>query len=67
MLVATAGVPDDVEHGVAVRMQRQQFLYRGVRRLNAILGEHALYANLATVYPQGTVGPSAGHNVIAGP
>jgi hypothetical protein len=39
-------VPDDVEHGVAVRMQRQQYLYRGKRRFNVILGEQALYTNI---------------------
>src|ERR1700730_18036251 len=39
-------IPDDVEHGVAVRMQRQQYLYRGQRRFNVILGEQALYASL---------------------
>ena len=39
-------VPDDVEQGVAVRMERQQYLYRGKRRFNVILGEQALYANI---------------------
>ncbi|GGO97504.1 transcriptional regulator [Wenjunlia tyrosinilytica] len=36
-------IPDDVEEGVAKRMERQQYLYRGDRRYNVILGEQALY------------------------
>jgi hypothetical protein len=39
-------IPDDVEHGVAIRMERQHYLYRGERRFNVILGEQAVYANL---------------------
>ncbi|MDP4505247.1 helix-turn-helix domain-containing protein [Nonomuraea turcica] len=39
-------VPDDVEEGVAARMERQQYLYRGDRRFNVILGEQALYTNI---------------------
>jgi hypothetical protein len=39
-------VPDDVDHGVALRMQRQQYLYRGKRRFNVLLGEQALYASI---------------------
>ena len=36
-------VPDDIQGGVEARMERQQFLYRGDRRFNVILGEQALY------------------------
>jgi transcriptional regulator with XRE-family HTH domain len=36
-------IPDDVEEGVAKRMERQQYLYKGDRRYNVILGEQALY------------------------
>lgn len=39
-------IPDDVDRGVAARMERQQFLYQGDRRYNVILGEQALYTNL---------------------
>ncbi|MEV1245065.1 helix-turn-helix transcriptional regulator [Nonomuraea sp. NPDC049750] len=39
-------VPDDVDEGVAARMERQQYLYRGDRRFNVILGEQALYTNV---------------------
>lgn len=39
-------VPDDVDEGVAVRMERQQYLYRGDRRFNVILGEQALHTNV---------------------
>ncbi len=39
-------IPDDVDAGVAARMERQQFLYRGDRRYNVILGEQALYTNI---------------------
>lgn len=37
---------DDVEEAVAARMERQQFLYRGGRRFDVILGEQALYTNV---------------------
>lgn len=39
-------IPDDIERGVAARMERQQYLYQGDRRYNVILGEQALYTNL---------------------
>jgi uncharacterized protein DUF5753/helix-turn-helix protein len=39
-------VPDDIDAGVAARMERQQFLYRGDRRYNVILGEQALHTNI---------------------
>ncbi|MFC4005813.1 helix-turn-helix domain-containing protein [Nonomuraea purpurea] len=38
--------PTDIEAGVAARMERQQFLYRGDRRFNVILGEQALNTNI---------------------
>ncbi|GAB3440121.1 helix-turn-helix transcriptional regulator [Streptomonospora sediminis] len=40
------GIPDDVEEGVAARMERQQFLYRGYRRFSCLLGEQALYTRI---------------------
>jgi transcriptional regulator with XRE-family HTH domain len=39
-------IPDDVDRGVAARMERQQYLYKGDRRFNVILGEQALYTNI---------------------
>lgn len=39
-------VPDDVEQGVAARMERQQYLYRGKRRFHVLIGEQALYARV---------------------
>ncbi|PSK96588.1 helix-turn-helix protein [Murinocardiopsis flavida] len=39
-------IPDDVEAGVAARMERQQTLYRGDRRFSALLGEQALYTRV---------------------
>lgn len=36
------GAPDDVEHAVAARMERQQVLYRGTRRFAVVLEEQAL-------------------------
>jgi hypothetical protein len=39
-------IPDDVDRGVAARMERQQFLYKGERKFHVILGEQALYTNL---------------------
>jgi len=37
-------IPDDVTEGVAARMERQQYLYKGDRRFHIVQGEHALYA-----------------------
>jgi hypothetical protein len=37
------GIPDDIDRGVAARMERQQYLYEGDRRYNVLLGEQALY------------------------
>ena len=45
-VVAYHEIPDDIESGVAARMERQQFLYRGARRYNVILGEQALLTNV---------------------
>jgi hypothetical protein len=39
-------IPDDIDAGVAARMERQQFLYRGDRRYNVVLGEQALHTNI---------------------
>ncbi|MFW5421005.1 helix-turn-helix transcriptional regulator [Nocardiopsis sp. CNT-189] len=39
-------IPDDVEAGVAARMQRQQMLYEGRRRFACLLGEQALYTRI---------------------
>jgi Domain of unknown function (DUF5753) len=36
-------IPDDVTEGVAARMERQQFLYKGDRRFYIVQGEHALH------------------------
>src|SRR5437868_15055373 len=35
-------VPDDIEQGVATRMERQHILYRGQRRFHFILANQAL-------------------------
>ncbi|UQI44606.1 helix-turn-helix domain-containing protein [Streptomyces sp. HU2014] len=39
------GIPDDAEAATAKRLERQQYLYRGDRRFNVVLGEQALYSN----------------------
>ncbi|MGH3897939.1 MAG: Scr1 family TA system antitoxin-like transcriptional regulator [Pseudonocardiaceae bacterium] len=39
-------IPDDIDAGVAARMERQQSLYRGDRRYNVVLGEQALHTNI---------------------
>ncbi len=39
-------IPDDIDAGVAARIERQQFLYRGDRRYNVLLGEQALHTNI---------------------
>lgn len=39
-------IPEDIDAGVAARMERQQFLYRGDRRYNVVLGEQALHTNI---------------------
>ncbi|GAB2801572.1 helix-turn-helix domain-containing protein [Streptomyces daliensis] len=38
-------VPNDTEAAVAKRLERQQYLYRGERVFNVLLGEQALYSN----------------------
>lgn len=45
-VVAYHEIPDDIDSGVAARMERQQFLYKGDRRYNVILGEQALLTNI---------------------
>lgn len=37
------GIPDDLEAGVAARMERQQILYKGQHRFHFILAEQALH------------------------
>lgn len=36
------GVPDDLDEGVAARIERQSVLYRGKRRFSFVIGEQAL-------------------------
>lgn len=38
-------IPNDSEEAVAKRLERQQYLYRGDRIFNVLLGEQALYTN----------------------
>ncbi|MGW0248823.1 helix-turn-helix domain-containing protein [Nocardia goodfellowii] len=40
------GIPDDLDEGVAKRLERQQVLYRGDRRFHLLMGEQALYNNV---------------------
>ncbi|WP_280193681.1 DUF5753 domain-containing protein [Nocardia farcinica] len=40
---------DDVEEGVARRMERQQFLYRGDRRFHILIAEQALWTTVGSV------------------
>ncbi|MGY0233259.1 helix-turn-helix domain-containing protein [Longispora urticae] len=42
-VIAFYQVPDDLEAGVAARMERQQILYRGDHRFHFILAEQALH------------------------
>jgi len=39
-------ITDDLDEGVAARMERQQYLYRGGRTYHVILGEQALRTNI---------------------
>jgi hypothetical protein len=41
-VIAFYGIPDDLQAGVAARMERQQILYRGDHRFHFILAEQAL-------------------------
>lgn len=43
------GIPDDLDDGVAVRMERQQILYRGDHRFHFILAEQALRTMVGTL------------------
>ncbi|WP_282779106.1 MULTISPECIES: DUF5753 domain-containing protein [unclassified Nocardia] len=36
------GIPDDLDEGVAIRIERQQVLYRGDHRFSFVIGESAL-------------------------
>ncbi len=40
--IARHRIPDDVDAGIAKRMERQQFLYRGDRRFSIVVAEQAL-------------------------
>jgi transcriptional regulator with XRE-family HTH domain len=40
------GIPDDLEAGVATRMERQQILYKGRQRFRFLLAEQALYTKV---------------------
>lgn len=40
------GIPDDLEAGVASRMERQQILYKGNHRFHLILGQQALLTSV---------------------
>ncbi len=44
-VVAFYEIPNDTEAAVAKRLERQQYLYRGGRIFNVLLGEQALYTN----------------------
>ena len=39
-------IPDDLEQGVAKRLERQQVLYQGKRQFRIIMGEQALYTTV---------------------
>ncbi|WP_239003848.1 DUF5753 domain-containing protein [Nocardia panacis] len=39
-------IPDDLEAGVAKRLERQQLLYRGDRRFHILVAEQALYTTV---------------------
>ncbi|NNH73341.1 helix-turn-helix domain-containing protein [Nocardia uniformis] len=40
-------IPDDLDNGVAERIERQQILYRGDRRFHILMGEQALSTGVA--------------------
>lgn len=40
------GIPDDLQAGVASRMERQQILYQGNHRFHCILGQQALFTSV---------------------
>ncbi|GIH16085.1 helix-turn-helix domain-containing protein [Rugosimonospora africana] len=52
-IVSTAvgfyGIPDDVEQSVETRLDRQDALYAGIRRIHIIIGEQALKTRLGDV------------------
>jgi len=41
-------IPDDLEAGVAKRLERQQLLYRGDRRFHILMAEQALYTTVGS-------------------
>lgn len=47
-VIAFYDVPDDLEAGVATRMERQQILYRGDHRFHLILAEQALLTTVGS-------------------
>lgn len=42
-------IPDDLDDGVAVRMERQQILFAGIRRFHFIIAEQALNTRVGSV------------------
>ncbi|MGN2638958.1 helix-turn-helix domain-containing protein [Nocardia takedensis] len=46
--IAFVGGLDDIDRAVAARLQRQQILRQGTRRILILLGEQALYTNVGT-------------------
>lgn len=46
--IARHGLADDVDAGIAKRMERQQFLYRGDRRFHILLAEQALLTTVGS-------------------
>ena len=48
-VIAFYGIPDDVDAGVAARMERQQILYRGGHRFHFILAEQVLRTTVGSV------------------
>lgn len=45
-VIAFYGVPDDLDAGVAARMERQQILYKGNHRFHFILAQQALWTTV---------------------
>ncbi|MEV6341334.1 helix-turn-helix transcriptional regulator [Nocardia vinacea] len=45
-VIAFYGIRDDIEEGVAARIERQHVLYRGRRRFNFVIAEQALHTTV---------------------
>ncbi|MEV0032123.1 helix-turn-helix transcriptional regulator [Nocardia sp. NPDC050793] len=45
-VIAFYGIPDDLQDGVAARVERQHVLYRGRRRFNFVVAEPVLYTTV---------------------